>query len=110
MIHELDWLKKWSQYSPHANALIDGDTQKEYSYEDVYHQACAGAHFLQNKYDVKYGDRVLLYSTNEVSSLILFFSCIRLGATLVPINYRLAPREISYLNQKFLFPTRTGLI
>lgn len=97
MIHELDWLKKWSQYSPHANALIDGDTQKEYSYEDVYQQACAGAHFLEKQYNVKSGDRVLLYATNEISSLILFFSCCRLGATLVPINHRLAPREISYL-------------
>jgi fatty-acyl-CoA synthase len=97
MITELDWLKKWAEYSADSTALISGDTDEKLSYQNLYHRACAGADFLLQQHQIQPGDRVLLYATNEISSLILFFSCARLGATLVPINHRLAQREINYL-------------
>ncbi len=95
--YELDWLKRWSQYSPNAIAITDGETNTSLTYSQLYQQACLGATFLQKKYDIKPNDRVIHFSTNEVSSFILFFSLARLGATLVPINYRLTARELSYV-------------
>lgn len=94
---ELDWLKKWSLYSPNGVALTDGDGGQSYTYSQLYKLSLSGATFLKNKYNIQKGDRVIHFSTNEISSFVLFFSLARLGATLVPINYRLTPRELSYV-------------
>lgn len=96
-LNEIDWLKRWSHYSPAAIALTDGDSGEQISYADFYKQACVGAAYLKNKFDIKPGDRVVHLSTNETASYILFFALSRLGATLVPINYRLTARELTYV-------------
>lgn len=95
--YELDWLKRWSLYSPKKLALTDGDTGQSLTYSELYQQALSGATFLKKKYNIQKGDRVIHFSTNETSSFVLFFALARLGATLVPINYRLTPRELSYV-------------
>lgn len=97
--YELDWLKRWNQYSPQQIAITDGDTGKSFTYAELYALSLSGAYLLKNDYQLKKGDRVIHFSTNEVTSFILFFSLARLGATLVPINYRLTPRELTYLIQ-----------
>lgn len=94
---ECDWLKRWSLYSANNIALTNGDTGQSYTYSELYELAQAGAAFLKQQYQIQPGDRILHYATNEPASLILFFACSRLGATLVPINFRLTAREISYL-------------
>ena len=94
---ELDWLSRWAELSPKATALTDGDTGRSLNYLEFYQQACAGAAFLKTKYNIKKGDRVVHFSTNELSSYILFFSLARLGAVLVPINFRLTARELTYV-------------
>ncbi len=95
--YELDWLKKWNLYSPNNLALTDGDTGESLTYSKLYELSKAGAAVLKNKFGIKKGDRVIHFSTNEISSFTLFFSLSRLGATLVPINYRLTPRELCYV-------------
>ncbi|MBC7741153.1 MAG: AMP-binding protein, partial [Bdellovibrionaceae bacterium] len=94
---ELDWLKRWNQYSPLRPALTDGDTGASLSYAQLFQQARAGATYLSEHHQIKAGDRVLHFSTNEISSFVLFFALARLGATLVPINYRLTAREVCYV-------------
>ncbi len=95
--YEIDWLKRWNQYSPKSKALTDGDSGQNYTYAQLYQHSCAGAAFLKKRFDIKPGDRVVHFSTNEAASFILFFALARLGATLVPINYRLTAREVSYV-------------
>ena len=94
---EIDWLKRWSLYAPNKPALTCGDTGRSLSYFQFFQQACIGADFLQKNYNIKKGDRILLLSTNEIYTFVLFFAASRLGATLVPINYRLTESEIKYL-------------
>ena len=94
---EIDWLNRWAMYSPEKSALTCAQSQKTLSYKDFYEQACVGAEYLKNEFKIKPNDRVLLLSTNEISTFVLFFSLARLGATLVPINYRLTSTEITFL-------------
>ena len=94
---ELDWIKRWNWYSPLRPALSDGDSGHSLNYAELYQKSCLGAGYLKENFNVKPGDRVLHFSTNEVASFILFFSLARLGATLVPINYRLTAREVCYV-------------
>lgn len=96
-LNEIDWLKRWSHFSPEAIALTDGDSGQQITYSEFYNQACSGAWYLKNKFNIQPGDRVVHLSTNELSSYILFFALSRLGATLVPVNYRLTGRELTYV-------------
>ena len=94
---ELDWLQQWAHISPQAPALTEGETGLQLNYAELYQQACTGAHYLKSQFHIQAGDRVVLLSTNEVTSYVLYFALVRLGATLVPINFRLTPRELTYV-------------
>lgn len=94
---ELDWLKKWNTYSPEKLALKDGETGREISYDSLYSQVCKMAGYLYKKHGVTKGDRVAVVSLNELDYIILFFATQRLGAILVPVNYRLTEREINHI-------------
>lgn len=97
MNFELDWLKRWSQYTPHQIALKDGDSGRELTYLALYQAATKVAYLLKHQYQIAAGDRVVLLAQNELESVILFFALHRLNAALVPINYRLTEREVAHI-------------
>lgn len=94
---ELDWLKRWAQYSPSNIAMKDGETGREFSYARLFELSCKAAAFLQKKYDISHGDRIAVLSKNEPEYVVLFFALQRLGAILVPVNFRLTSREIAHI-------------
>lgn len=94
---ELDWLKKWNQYSPNGVAIKDGETGREYTYKACYELSQRGAWILENKFKVQKGDRVAVLATNELEYVFLFFSLQRLGAIMVPVNFRLTQREVDHI-------------
>lgn len=97
MQFELDWLKKWSQYSPQAIAMKDGETGREVSYSQFFRFAARGAQILSQKFGIRKGDRVAVLSMNELEYVFLFFALQRLGATMVPMNFRLTQREVDHI-------------
>ncbi len=97
MIAELDWLKKWSQYAPKTTAVVDGDTGREFTYRELYDISQKGADLLSTKFHISRGDRVAIISTNELEYIFLLFATKRLGAILVPINFRLTQREVEHI-------------
>jgi fatty-acyl-CoA synthase len=94
---EIDWLKKWAMYAPESVALVDGDTGREITYAKLYESAKAFADILQTQYQVKRHDRIVVLSLNELEYVFLFFACVRLGACLVPVNYRLTAPEVEHI-------------
>jgi fatty-acyl-CoA synthase len=52
---------------------------------------------LQNQFSVSKGDRVAILSLNRPDYLVLLYACARLGAMLVPLNWRLAVAEQSFI-------------
>jgi len=97
MNFELDWLKKWATYAPNSTALVDGDTNQSLSYLQLFQSAQRYAEVLKNKYGIKRHDRVVVLSLNELEYVSLYFACARLGACLVPVNYRLTAREVEHI-------------
>jgi fatty-acyl-CoA synthase len=93
----LDWLERWSMYSPHKCALVDGDTQRSLTYRDFYLHACASAHFLKTQHAIGFGDRVAAVCNNELEYVVLFYALQRLGAILVPVNFRFTEKEIDFV-------------
>ena len=97
LMFELDWLKRWAMYSPHAKALTDGDSGESWTYEKLYQLSFSFAVFLQENFGIRTGDRLAVLSTNELEYVALFFATQRLGALLVPVNFRLTSSEISHI-------------
>ncbi|MDX9731759.1 MAG: class I adenylate-forming enzyme family protein, partial [Bdellovibrionales bacterium] len=94
---DLDWLKHWSRLSPAAAAIHDADGGPSYTYSELFFLSNRLAHHLRERYGVRAGDRVAMLATNETEAVPLFFACLRLGAMLVPVNYRLTEREVRHI-------------
>jgi fatty-acyl-CoA synthase len=92
-----DWLERWAHYSPDAVALQDDETGETYTYGRAREAVDRAARFLREEFGVGRGDRVAVLSMNEVEYVLLLFAVQKLGAILVPVNFRLTPREISYI-------------
>jgi fatty-acyl-CoA synthase len=93
----LDWLERWNSYSPAGIALQDGESGRQLSYSQLYSQANNGAAFLKDKYQITKGDRIAVLAQNDLDYIVLFFAAQRLGAILVPVNFRLTTREIEHI-------------
>lgn len=88
----LDWISKWSNYLPHKIAVVELDTQKEYSYREIHQYSFAVTQLLKSRY--REGDRIAVLAEQSALMIALFSACQRLGIILVPINYRLSTKEI----------------
>ncbi|HZD61314.1 MAG TPA: AMP-binding protein [Xanthobacteraceae bacterium] len=59
----------------------------------------AAARALKSQLGIGRGDRVAILSTNHPDYLVLLYACARLGALLVPLNWRLAvPEQVFILS------------
>lgn len=89
-----DWIRKWSILQPQKNALIFED--RPFTYQEVNQRTNQLCHLLQHS-GIKKGDRisVLLYNCHQY--LEIFFGLSKIGAILVPLNWRLAGPELEFL-------------
>jgi fatty-acyl-CoA synthase len=89
-----DPLRHWRGIAPERLALIDRSRGLRQSYVDL-DSACDRWAALLRKKNVGPGDRVAVVAGNRHEVAELFFACSRVGAALVPLNWRLAPLEMS---------------
>jgi fatty-acyl-CoA synthase len=88
------WLSRLAGLWPGRTAVTDPDTDTNYSYGDLHERSCLLAADLR-QLGVLPGDRVATLMQNGVALLDLLFACGRLGAILVPLNWRLSARELA---------------
>ncbi|MBV9078947.1 MAG: AMP-binding protein, partial [Methylobacteriaceae bacterium] len=67
------------------------------SYADLSERIERAASALTEEYGVRSGDRVAVLAHNHPDTLVLVFACARLGAILVPLNWRLAEPELAWI-------------
>jgi fatty-acyl-CoA synthase len=94
MINIGDWIKKWSFLHPNKRALIFED--RPFTYQEVNLRTNQLCHFLLELGTQK-GDRVsvLLYNCHQY--IEIFFALSKIGAILVPLNWRLAGPELEFI-------------
>ncbi len=97
MINTFDWFKKWAGYTPEKIAVKDADSGQSLSYTDLNTAGNALAYYWQKEVELQIGDRVAIIAENHLAQVILFAAAQKSGIVLVPINFRLAPKEISTL-------------
>ncbi len=93
-----DWIGRWGRAYPHKEALVDLVENRRYSYAQLAEDVNRLAQFLLTL-NVTKGDRVAVLSLNRAVTIQLFFATSRLGAILVPLNFRMAQDEYLYFLQ-----------
>lgn len=94
---QTDWLNKWAVYTPDRMFLREHQRDIQWSYSDFNNRTNLLAQYLVDHYKIKKGDRIAIYSKNKSEHVILFLACIKIGVLLVPLNFRLMPRELDIL-------------
>jgi fatty-acyl-CoA synthase len=96
MANGADYLVMQSRLQPHRLAACDLATGKSWSYA-VFERAVGQYAAALQARGVRHGDRVAILAKNCVAIILVHFACARLGAMIVPLNWRLARSEITAL-------------
>jgi fatty-acyl-CoA synthase len=91
-----DLLAKRAELSPDAVALEEVASGRTLTYAQLDGRAAKAAGLLRER-GVGEGDRVAILCRNRPAFFELLFACARIGAVLVPLNWRMPPAEIALL-------------
>jgi fatty-acyl-CoA synthase len=92
--HDVDAVRRWALLAPDRVALIDDGQERRLTYAALDAQARAWAHVLLAA-GVSTGERVALLAGTRAECVALFYGCLRIGAVLVPLNWRLSAPELA---------------
>lgn len=94
---QVDWLSKWAKYTPGKFFLREYNSGREWTFEEFNSASNHLAEYLINELGLKKKDRLAVYSPNNAEYVLLFTACVKTGIILVPLNFRLVPRELDIL-------------
>ena len=86
-----DLIERNAAFTPDKSAIIFEGESLSYAAFNARIEQTARA--LKAEFGVSRGDRVAILSLNRPDYLVLLYACARLGAMLVPLNWRLAAAE-----------------
>ena len=90
----IDPLRQWRNLAPSRIALIDRARDIRLTYAELDTWCDRWASLLRAQ-GVNAQDRVTVIAGNRAEVAALFFACTRIGAALVPLNWRLAAPELA---------------
>ena len=88
-------IERNAAFAPDKPAVRFEGTTLDYAAFDARVEQTARA--LKSELGISRGDRVAILSLNRPDYLVLLYACARLGAMLVPLNWRLAVPEHQYI-------------
>jgi fatty-acyl-CoA synthase len=90
-----DLIDRNAAFTPDKIALrFEG---RSFTYAQFAQRIALAAHALKSRLGVGPGDRVAILAANHPDYLVLLYACARHGAMLVPINWRLAVPEQTFI-------------
>jgi len=89
-------LSKRARISPHREAFIEFERGRSFSFADLDARANRVANALLER-GIQPGDRVATLLKNSIEFVETYFACARIGAVMVPLNWRLVAAEIDYI-------------
>ncbi|KER09570.1 MAG: AMP-dependent synthetase [[Candidatus Thermochlorobacteriaceae] bacterium GBChlB] len=92
---QLNWLEKLCVYSPDKIALKEYETGRTLTYRQLDSISNRLARLFINDYGLKRGERLALFAENALEHFLLFFAAQKTGLMFVPLNFRLAAREVN---------------
>ncbi|MGH2524144.1 MAG: acyl-CoA synthetase, partial [Anaerolineales bacterium] len=98
-MYTFDWLAKQAELRPDKIALVDTATGREFTYAQFNERASRFAAFMRDEWRIQSGERVAVLAHNGSDYFEMLYGCARLGAILVPLNWRLATPELQGILQ-----------
>jgi fatty-acyl-CoA synthase len=96
MIHG-NWTAKWKSLLGEKTALVELESGRQHTYASLDERADRVAHLLRDACGVRPGDRVAVLAHNRLEQVEVYLAVARLGAVLVPVNWRLTPPEVGFV-------------
>jgi len=97
MILASDWIAFHADRTPEKLAVIDQNTGRRYTYAQFNERSARLAGYLRDEWGVRPGDRVAILAKNSSDYFVFQFACIKLGAIMLPLNWRLAIPELLFI-------------
>lgn len=97
MVFASDWLAFHADRTPEKLATVDQFTGRNFSYAQLNDRTTRLATFLREAWGVEAGDRVAILAKNCVEFFEFQFACAKLGAMMLPLNWRLAVPELLFI-------------
>jgi acyl-CoA synthetase (AMP-forming)/AMP-acid ligase II len=91
-----EWLHRAARIFPDRPALLSG-TKTVADYREFARRTASLAHYLQSRVGVRPGDRVAIFMSNRPDYFVVLYAAWWLGATAVPINAKLHPKEAAWI-------------
>lgn len=93
----LDFVAHFARTTPTKLAVHDLTADTRYTYAQLDDAIDRAASVLRAALGEPQGKRVAVLSRNSAQMLVLHFACVRTGAIFVPLNWRLAAAEITFM-------------
>jgi len=90
------WLHQTGRVRPDAPAIRSGE-RLHATYSEFALRSWAVGEHLKAEYGIGRGDRVALFAKNCAEYLEMIYGVLWIGATIVPINNKLHPREAAWI-------------
>jgi fatty-acyl-CoA synthase len=90
-----DLIDRNAAFAPDKPAIRFGETALTYA--ALAQRITQTARALKSQLGIGRGDRIAILAANHPDMLVLLYACARLGAMLVPLNWRLAVPEQAYI-------------
>src|SRR5262249_23610997 len=90
-----DLIEPNAPFAPDKPAIRFGG--QSFSYGALALRIARAARALKSQLALRAGDRVAILAANHPDFLVLLYACARLGAMLVPLNWRLAVPELAFI-------------
>ena len=90
-----DWIETSAERDPDRECFVCLDQDARPTFAEAAVEVTRIASGLAEEWGVGPGDRVAVWATDCHFYAELFLACAKLGATIVPLNYRLQPHEIA---------------
>lgn len=89
-----DAIARWARLAPTRTAVVEDGSGRRITYAELDVMTARWAARLL-AHGVGAGDRVALLAATCAECVALFYGCVRIGAALVPLNWRLAAPELA---------------
>jgi fatty-acyl-CoA synthase len=96
-MYTFDWLHKRQELMPEKTALVDLETNREWTYSQLNDRASRFAWFLQDELKLKKDDRIAILAHNSSDYIEMLYGSAKVGVILVCLNWRLALPELEYI-------------
>ena len=94
MYTEQAWIIKRASLTPTKLALINLETNEQWTYQQLASEIAKWCHFFEQQ-NLQAGDRVAVFARNHIHLFAILFACGLRGLIYVPLNWRLSTEELT---------------